>query len=245
MIRTYAARQALARTDLLLRLRKDPWFASLSDALCQALVDRSVIVRYAGGEPIYLAGDISDGMYGIVQGAVQMQHLTSGGYYGMYYVKRAPSWFGELDEFDERPRAQNAIAVGPVKVLHLSHAAFQAIVTRQPAFWRDFASLLGGHVRELFDRVEAMATSPARVRLAQSLLTTHVEAQRAGADGANDQSTTISQESLAAMVGISRQTASKILKRFEKQRLVRLSYRSIQLLDVEGIRAEIEDHGAG
>ncbi|MFT3802608.1 MAG: Crp/Fnr family transcriptional regulator [Burkholderiaceae bacterium] len=209
-------------------LRRDPWFGSLSDTLADAIATRLSPVDFADGEAIYRAGDRPDGLFAIQYGSVRMMHISTGGVCGFCYVKQAPSWFGELSEFDGGPRAQHAYAVGQTRLLHLSHHAFQTIVAADGRHWSGFALLMGMRVRDLFHRIEAMATLPARVRVAQALFLTHVEAQRAGV---NPGQTSISQESLGAMVGISRQTISKILKEMERSRWVRLNYRSIELLD--------------
>jgi DNA-binding GntR family transcriptional regulator len=51
-----------------------------------------------------------------------------------------------------------------------------------------------------------------------------------------EENITLSQEELARLAGVSRSVVSRVLHKLERQRLVRVEYRSIKLLDPQRLR---------
>ena len=51
-----------------------------------------------------------------------------------------------------------------------------------------------------------------------------------------EDSITVSQEGLAALAGVSRSIVSQVLRKLQRQGLVQVDYRSIKLLDPNGLR---------
>ncbi|MFT4116022.1 Crp/Fnr family transcriptional regulator [Bradyrhizobium sp.] len=217
--------------DLISHFKKEPWYKSLPAGLQQQIVASGKSVVFSDGQLIYAAGDFSNGFFGVVSGSVKMVHLTQKGSCAGYYLKQPPSWFGEMAECDGGRRMQNAVAVGNVKLLHLSHKAFRLIVNENPQYWEYFALLAAGRIRVMFDFVESLITCPAPVRLARALLDVRKTAARA-----SNTAPAITQDELAAMVGVTRQTISKTLKRLQEEGVVTLGYRSIEITDLNGIR---------
>ncbi len=220
-------------TEVLSQLRRDPWFAAQSDALQNLICDRGVIVHRRDQQRIFSAGDGPDGLYAILHGNVHMMHLTPGGACGIYYVMQAPAWFGELSEVDGGPRVQDAIAVGKAKLFSLPHHAFRSIVDSDPRHWVVFASLMAQHIRDLFLQLEALTTRSARARLAGALLNIDAGARLAASASPFPD---ITQEALAMMIGVTRQTASTILREFEQNEIIRLGYRRLEILNRTGIQ---------
>jgi CRP-like cAMP-binding protein len=227
-----------ARDDVLATLRADEWFAALPPELAAGILRNAALVQRRDGEIIFATGDPADGIYAVLAGSVRMVHMTREGLCAIYYFVQAPSWFGELSELDGGPRVQDAVAVGPVHLLHLSHVRFRALVDREPRFWAHFAALMAGHARGVIGALAAMTTQPAAVRIARHLVAIHRNAERVPWSRSRP---ALTQEALAAMAGVSRQTVSGIVKQWERDGIVRLSYRTIEIADF-GKLNRIADH---
>jgi CRP/FNR family cyclic AMP-dependent transcriptional regulator len=89
-------------------------------------------------------------------------------------------------------------------------------------------------LRVSFENTEAMALLPAAQRVASRLL---VIAGGYGGLNAAQSRIMLSQDSLASMVSLSRQTTNQLLKTLESQRIVSLKFGEIVILDFDRLRA--------
>ncbi|WP_044409728.1 MULTISPECIES: Crp/Fnr family transcriptional regulator [Rhodopseudomonas] len=88
-------------------------------------------------------------------------------------------------------------------------------------------------VRDLFIRLESTATRPAQVRLAEALLKIDIGKRANGGETGQHE---LTQEALAMIVGVTRQTVNKILGDFERRGLVSLHYKRIEVVDRSAIQ---------
>jgi len=219
---------AKANTHLLDLLRRDAWFGSLPLPLVEIILRQSTMRDFPDGARIYAVGDAPDGLYGIACGSVRMMHYTPSGDYSIYYVNQSPVWFGELSEFDGEPRIQDVTANGAVSLLHLPHHAFQRIISNEPRYCFEFARLMAWHVRAVFQTLAQVNTLPVANRVAQTLLRMR---NVSASPGKENDAVRLSQDALAAIIGASRQTISKLVRRWEKDNIVKIGYRKISIID--------------
>jgi CRP-like cAMP-binding protein len=217
-----------ANADLMSLLRRDTWFGSLPPPLANIILQQSTLRNFPDGARIYAAGDAPDGIYGIISGSVRMMHHSVTGDYSIYYVNQPPVWFGELSEFDGEPRIQDVTANGNASLLHLPHHAFQRIISDEPRYCFEFARLMAWHVRAVFQTLAQVNASPIANRVAQALL--RMQNVPAG-PGKEHDALRLSQDALAAIIGVSRQTINKVVRQWEKDHIVEIRYRKISIID--------------
>ena len=129
------------------------------------------------------------------------------------------TWFGEIALFDGQPRTHDAIALDDALLLHVPQAALLAILDATPQYWRQFALLMAQKLRLSFLTVESMSVMPAAQRLAARLL---MIADGYGGISAGRTRIRLSQEKLAAMLSLTRQTTNQLLKALQADGVVRL-----------------------
>ncbi|KAF1010491.1 MAG: Transcriptional regulator SdrP [Pseudomonas fluorescens] len=144
-----------------------------------------------------------------------------------------PYWFGEICLFDGLPRTHDAIASGACTLLQVPHQAMLKILDESPQYWRDLALLMSQKLRLSFINLEQMSLMPAAMRLAHRVL---MIAEGYGEIGQSRRVLQLSQEDLAAMLNLSRQTINALLKELQAQGIVRLGYGEIEILDVHRLR---------
>jgi len=110
---------------------------------------------------------------------------------------------------------------------------FRALLGERPALAHHFLRALAAKVRLCFAVIEAMGTQAVEQRLAQRLLWLAEQRGRV----AQAELGALSQSDLAAMVGATRQSINKELQALQRLGVVRISGRSITLLDFEKLRA--------
>jgi CRP/FNR family cyclic AMP-dependent transcriptional regulator len=127
-----------------------------------------------------------------------------------------------------------ASAVSRTLLLHVPEAALQSLLDSTPRYWRDFALLMAQRLRVLFENTEAITLLPAAQRVANRLL---MIAGGYGGLNATQSRIRLSQDSLASMVSLSRQTTNQLLRSLESQQIVSLKSGEIAILDFDRLRA--------
>lgn len=222
-----------SKDDLLAVMSRNPWFAALALGERRAMLAAADVVQVRSGEMLYRKGDPLGGFFGVVQGAFKVSTLGEDGREGILSVMEAGNWFGEASLIDGLPRPHDATAMQASVVLLIPPAAFKRLMQRS-AFARAMAALLCARVRALYGLVEDAMLRSTRTRIARRLLSL----ARGDATMASDARTSVavSQEALAMMLGITRQTLSKELKVLARAGVLALGYGRIEIV----IMAELE-----
>lgn len=220
-------------SDLLEHLSCNAWFAALPPSVRALMVGQSELLRLHPGEMLFRQGDPPSCLYALVRGELRMSSLREDGREAILAVLEAGIWFGEISLIDGLPRTHDATAIGEVDVLLLPRAAFDALM-QQAVFARAIAALLAGRIRLLYGVVEDAALRSTRARVARRLLLL----ARGMAPGPAQlrARVPVSQEGLAMMLGISRQTLSKELRLLANDGVIVLGYGYIDVLSEDRLQ---------
>ncbi len=218
-----------SKAELLGTLSTNPWFGALPLAERKAMLAVADMQQFHAGEMLYRKGDAKLAFFGVVQGAFKISTLGEDGREGILSIVEAGNWFGEASLIDGLPRPHDATAVQASTVLVIQPQAFKRLMQRT-AFARAIAVLLCGRVRVLYGMVEDAMLRSTPTRIARRLLTL----ARGDATMASDAraSVAVSQEALAMMLGITRQTLSKELKVLVRDGVLGLGYGRIEILEM-------------
>jgi CRP-like cAMP-binding protein len=211
------------------RLRTGQWFAGLDAPLQTALLQAARERPLVDGERLFSRGDPPEGLFAVVDGALRVTAVTPAGREVVLTRAEPPAWLGEIAVFDRQPRTHDCIADGQALVLHVPLAALDALLSTTPRWWRDLGVLVAGKLRLAFHVLEDAAAFPVVVRLARRLV--HLSGGLGERLDHSRRLVTVSQDQLASMIGVSRQTVNAALKDLESRGLVRLSYGQIELVD--------------
>lgn len=219
--------------DLRDTLHQGQWFAALPAALQQALLAQGKLLSLEAGQRLFSRGDAPSGLYAVLKGAMRVGSVGADGREALLVLVEAPHWFGEIALFDGQPRTHDAVAEGASTLLHVPQASLLSLLDAHPAYWRELALLMAHKVRLAFIALEEISLLPAAQRLARRLL---LIAEDYGETQGPRRIIHLSQEQLAAMLAISRQTANGVLKDLQARGIVRLTYGEIEILDLQALR---------
>ncbi len=200
--------------------------AHVAQALHAAARPRS----FADGQIIYSQGDSGTEMYHIVSGRVRLSFLNHDGRELVYITFEPGDSFGFSTLIDGAPLPHTAQADGKVRLEVMGAAAFAAIRAHHRELDEALLKLMCLHMRSLSAYVAEAALSDLSLRLARRML------EVARRDEESNPAIHLSQSELAMLFGVSRQTINKLLKQFEDEGLVALSYGTVVLRDLEGLR---------
>jgi len=224
---------------LIEKMAGNPWFASLPRAEQGKLVANSTQVRLDIGEPLFRRGAPPDGFYGIVDGRLKASNVRSDGKEGILAILEAGNWFGQMSIISGQPRSYDVIAVEPAHVLRLSPEAFDSCM-QSAAFAKAIAELLCQHIGLLYHMLEDATLHSTRTRIARRLMRLAHGDATLSAEHRPD--IPISQDTLAMMLGISRQTLAQELKAMAARGAVALRYGHVEIVSMDVLKS-FDDQG--
>ncbi|BDU09678.1 MULTISPECIES: Crp/Fnr family transcriptional regulator [unclassified Pseudomonas] len=210
------------------------WFRQLPATVQDSLLALGRARELAPGQCLFQRGDAPCGLYAVLEGAMRVGAVSSEGKEALLTLVESPHWFGEISLFDGQPRTHDAYAEGPTRLLWIPQAPLLEWLAREPVHWRDLALLMSHKLRWVFVALEQQSLLAAAPRVAQRLL------QMAEGYGERDVAQwrlQVSQEQLALMLSLSRQTINQILRSFEQSGVVRLGYGEVEIVDARRLRA--------
>jgi CRP/FNR family cyclic AMP-dependent transcriptional regulator len=215
-------------------LRAGRWFGGLPDELQRELLGAGIVRNLRKGEGLFSRGDPPSGLYAVVDGRIRITATAPDGKEVLLALAKPPMWFGEIAVFDGLPRTHDAVADDKSVALHVPAQVLDRILDQEPRYWRDLGLLIASKLRLTLRAMEDAAVLPMADRLARQLL---ASVERYGEwHDRTSRVVDLRQQQLATMLSTSRQTVNHLLKDLEGQGVVRLSYRQIEVLDLDRLR---------
>jgi len=210
------------------------WFQALPPRFQDSLLALARQRELAAGQYLFQRGDAPCGLYALLDGAMRVGAVATDGKEALLTLIEAPHWFGEISLFDGQPRTHDAQALGPTRLLWIPQAPLLNLLEQQPRHWRDVALLMSHKLRVVFVALEQQSLLAAAPRVAHRLL--QIAAGYGELRGSR-RVLQLSQEQLALMLSLSRQTTNQILKSLQQEGALRLGYGEIEIIDPARLQA--------
>jgi CRP/FNR family transcriptional regulator, cyclic AMP receptor protein len=220
--------------SLVEKLSGNAWFASLPLAEQHNLVVNSVLVRIDAGEPLFRRGDAPDGFYGVVEGRLKASNVRSDGKEAILAILEPGTWFAQMSAVTGWPYARDVLALEPAQVLKLPLETFNASMERA-VFAKAIATLVCQHTGLLYQMIEDATLHCTSTRIARRLM--RLARGDATLAPENRSHIRVSHDTLAMMLGISRQTLALELKEMAAQGAVALRYGHVEIVSMDRLRS--------
>jgi CRP-like cAMP-binding protein len=226
-----------ASTDL---LRRVPLLAALTDADREALAGGLGRRRYRRGDIICQKDEPGHALFIVERGSVRIYVPSSQGNDLILAVLGAGDFFGDLSLLDGRPRSASAAATAETMLLTLERADFIALITSRPAAAMAVLEAVSRRLRETDEMASDLAFLDVGGRLAKKLL------ELSGAHGVQRPAggtlidLPITQEELANMIGVTRESVNRNLSDFRRMGLIQNQGRKLIVRDPERLRRRAE-----
>ena len=122
----------------------------------------------------------------------------------------------------------------------ISHASYRACAQRHPEIFGFFATLLAKRLREAEDAIAAMTFLTVKGRVAHALLEIADHLGEKTDSGGIVIPNSIRQKDVAALAGVARENVNRILKSWERRKLLMKFSRSYRIDDKAKLEREIE-----
>ncbi|MCU0731896.1 MAG: Crp/Fnr family transcriptional regulator [Hyphomonas sp.] len=174
---------------------------------------------FKAGQFIYLAGDTSDGLYGLGSGSLHITFPLIAEEAVIIHRCEVGFWIGDNAELASVPRLVSAAAATDCRIYHLPSRAVQGLLTSDPAHWRAFYALSAINVAIAVTQLsEALALS-VRARACRRLLEV----------SANSPDVGITQDELAKLIGVTRGTMRRCLEDLTALGAIEWRYRNLHI----------------
>ena len=226
----------MAQRPKLWYLKNVNLFHGMSDSQMRMVEERTVMREIRRKEVLYLPGDAGDRVYLLKRGVVKISTLTGDGKEIILALMRPGEVFGEESVLEDAPRDHMAEAYEDALICVIARQDFLGMLRAHPEMAFKVTKLVGFRLKTLRNRVEGLLFKGAPARLAQTLL------DLARDHGIKDDEGVLlplklSQQDLASLIGVTRESVNLALADFRGRGLVEMEGRSLRLRRPEELRA--------
>jgi len=207
-----------------------PLFHNASDAAVSALAKRAVVVSYAPGVVLFLAGNVPRGWYVVLEGCVRVVR-GNGAKQHVIHTEGKGGTLGEVPLFGGETHPATGIAAEPTRCAIFDKASLESAIAECPEIGFLINRRLALRVKRLVERLDERSRS-VRCRLAEFLLDRHSQSKTSGRISLG-----MTQQSLAEELRTVREVAARELKSLIADGVIAsLGGGRYEVLDVESLR---------
>jgi CRP/FNR family transcriptional regulator, cyclic AMP receptor protein len=195
------------------------------------------------GETLFERGDAGDGCYWLRSGVLTVCVASATGEQRILAILGPGAIVGELAMIDGLPRSATVQAVRDCALTFVRRAALTDMLSRHPELYRDIMTTLAARLRQSDEEMVASSFLTVRARVARALLAFARQLGEEAGLGRILIRHKITQSDLAAMAGVARESVSRTLREWHRQKILEGSSRAgyvVHKARLEGEAAAVE-----
>ena len=212
-------------------IEQGQWFKNRSPKLKMFLLAHGKILTLKAQQALFLRGDAHDGIYVVLSGVMRISGVNSNGKEAVLSFIDASLWFGEVTLFDKGLRTHDVYAQTDAQLFYVPQRSLEQLLSKHPEYWQEFGLLLAQKLRLMFSSMEDHALHSAEQKVCNRLLMlseqTNFSAPLA-----------LSQQQLADMTYLTRQTINQILQSLQADSIINLKYQTIEIIDIDKLQSQ-------
>ena len=208
-------------------LRSVPLFETLDRAALDALSERLIERRFDRGQVVFTEEETGEYMYIVREGRVKVSRWLPDGREVILAFRGPTDFFGEMSLIDGYSPRATITAVATSSILSLSRAGFRELLKHAP-FADALMRTLCTRCREAWQQIEILSHRNAEARIRMAL---HHLCEREGeeVEGAVRLTLRLTHRDLANIAGVSRETATRVLRHLINEKLVEVDGRIFEI----------------
>jgi CRP-like cAMP-binding protein len=216
------------------------WHKDLNPATKAEIEQLSKTKKVSKGQYIYTLGEKSDACYQLVSGRVNICVFSKEGDYVVISTMHVGDCFGDVGLINERPRSNYAVASEDCVVSVLSQKNYQYLILKFPDMLISINKSLADRCHLAVETLEDVYLLPLYQRVAKTLIRLALNDGTTKEDNSIEV-VNISQEKIGLMVGATRQSISRELKRMEKDNMLSLKYNKLTIPNLPEMIERLEE----
>lgn len=214
------------------RLRQT-WLGGLSEETLGEVARAARTQRWPAHHCLFMRGDAPLAFYILVQGVVRFSRVATSGREMILDIAVPPATFGEISILGKKTRGYTALCTQDTVLLALPGEDVWRLFDDCPDFRHKVAVKLCDRINHYYDSLEDHLLRTLPGRIAKRLLALARGKNDAGARALD---AGLSQENLASMFGISRQSLSRQLQEWRDAGWIDIEYGRILIRDEQALR---------
>jgi CRP/FNR family cyclic AMP-dependent transcriptional regulator len=206
-----------------------PLFAGIDPAELAQLADVTREKQYPKGSVIVFEDDPGDALFVVREGRVKVVLVSEDGREVILGVLGVGEHFGELSLIDEQPRSAHVIAMEDSTLLVLRREDFKRRVEVTPQLAWSLLVELSRRLRRADGKIGGLVLLDVPGRIARLLLDAAADA------GTDTIEKPLTHQTIAQMIGASRETVSRAMSEFQESGLITVARRRITVANRQAL----------
>ncbi len=216
-------------------LRTFPLFTELTDDEL-AIVSRLMVTRkFRKNNLIIFEDDVGNSLFVIKIGRVKISRISPDGGEAILAILGQGDFFGELAVIDGQGRSASVTSIDDCELLMLRRSDFMEILERIPKIAISLLKELAGRIRKSDSQIRSLSLLDAKGRVATTIirLAEDIGKMKEGRVWIEELPL---QRDLASISGTSRETISRVIKRFEEEGHLEMTHNTLIINDFDGFK---------
>jgi CRP-like cAMP-binding protein len=223
------------KLDKLSLLSQAPLFAGIDPGVLTELSERAGTRKLEADQPLFHKGDPGGELYGVLRGRLRVRGLAPDGRTMVYSYMDPGAIFGEISVVDQQPRSASVDAAEPSEVLVVHRSHFAAFVREHPQVAINLARMLAARQRRVRDQTVDAYLLAIPAGLARRILALGETYGKPAGEGTQI-SIRLPQHELGELVGATRESVNKLLRRWSEQGIISVEQGTLTVLDPAALR---------
>jgi CRP-like cAMP-binding protein len=217
-------------------------FEALPETDVTIINEIKVTRTYRAGEPIFRAGDSSDGIYCVGAGLVCTRKQDKAGKSIPFRLRYPGDTLGFRSFLSGTGRASTAETLEPTRACFIGGDTIRDLLSRNLDLCLSFLRRLASDLDSAEERLLQRRTLNARARLAQLLLVLFRSHGTVAENGDVMLKLPFTREDMAKAIGVNVKSMSRIIRTFQDESIARFSGRTVRVPQFEKLVAELGSH---
>ena len=213
-----------------------PLFSELTGQQSKRIISISKIINYKKNEVIFMEGDSYKGFYILLNGSVKIYKISFEGKESILHLIKPSESFGDVPLFEGGNYPVNAQVMTDSVLIFIPHKEFTQFIRKNPTICFNMLVGFSKKMRRLTQKVEELSTKEVTNRFARYLLE---EIKKAGTDNLPEPFVriNISKKNIASYIGTITDTLSRLQRKLQDEKIIRVAGKSIFILDLSKLKA--------
>ncbi len=216
-----------------IQLEKAEFFRALTRERLDRVRPLLVMKQFERQKVLFFAGKPADFLWVVRTGEVRLYKSSADGRLATLETLHPGEVFGAISALDQDQYPASAEAMTDGSAWCLPRNIVFTLLRDEPQIAVEVLRIVSGRLHQAHERMRSFAHDPAPARLASALL----DASRGG-------EARVTRRALAETAGTTVETAIRVLRRFEREGLIRGSVGRVEVLNAEELRRMSGKHDA-
>lgn len=209
-----------------------PWNKSLTEFV-QVLESVKSIVNLPKHAKLLEEGQVPEGIFVLLHGSVKLFVSLKGGKSLILRVVQSGEVLGLSATMSSKPAEYTAETLSPTQFLYVPRKDFLALLDQHPEICISVVEVLSHQLREAVNMIHYSSGSQPAVEKLADLLDLWVSECGEMTERGLELKLPLTQEEIGQMIGVSRETVSRLLAEFEEQGILELEGSHVRVLNFE------------